>query len=274
MADETNRNDINSEEYESNAARRLKALGAEETPVEEEPLKINKLANFWHYHRAVILIASAFLLIGGIALAQLLSRQNPDISILYAGPDYITPNDCEAFCDVVESLTEDYNGDKRKYVQVEDLVFMSDNQILDYLAAAQEDNEAAAVDNMKNRETEERFNYEVFGGEAMICILAEDQYHMVADGGGFMKLIDVFGEAPEGAIDEYGVRFAETEFCRFFDAAEIFPDDAVIALRTLPTVSALTGKKRAEKIHGYHEDAFKRIVGFEFPEGYVEKTEE
>lgn len=269
MADEKDRREENEEEYQSNAARRLRALGGNEEPVEEEPIKVNKLSNFWHYHRAMIAIIAAFVLIGGIALAQLIGKQNPDISILYAGPDYITPNECKAFCSVVENMIDDYNGDGKKFVQAEDLVFMSDDQILDYLAAAQADNEAATVDNMKNNEIKERFMYEVFGGEAMICILAEDQYRMVAEGGGFMLLSDVFGKTPDGAIDEYGIRFSETKFCKFYDAAKIFPDDAVIALRTVPTMSALTGKDRAERLHGYHEAAFKLIVGFEYPEGYV-----
>ena len=270
MADEKN---INNEEYESNAARRLKALGGSDETTEDEPIKVDKLANFWHYNKTKILIAAAFILIIGISLVQLIGRQNPDVSVLYAGPDYITPNECEAFCDVLESLMDDYNGDGRKYVQVEDIVFMSDDQILDYLAAAQADNEHAAVDNMNNNEVKDRFMYEVFGGEAMLCILAEDQYDMVAEGGGFMKLTDVFGSIPDGAIDEYGIRFSETRFCKFYDAAKIFPADSVIALRTVPTTSALTGKQRAERIHGYHETMFKLLIEWDYPEGYEEKSE-
>ena len=265
--------DIRPEEYESNAARRLKALGGTDVPAEEEPVEVDRAANFWHYNKVKILIIAAFAVIIAVALAQLIGRQNPDVSILYAGPDYITPNQSEAFSDVLESIMDDYNGDGRKYVQIEDLVFMSDAQILDYLAAAQADNEAASVDNTHNSEIKDRFMFEVFGGEAMICILAEDQYHMVADGGGFMRLADVLGEVPDGAIDDYGIRFAEMKFAKFYDAAKIFPDDAVIALRTIPTASALTGKQRAERIHGYHEEMFKLIAGWDYPEGYEEKSE-
>ena len=268
MEDEKNRQ-CDDEVYESNAARRLKALGGDEKTEPEEPLKVDKLANFWHYNKAKILIGGAFFIILAISLVQLISRQNPDVSILYAGPDYITPNQCDSFCSLVESMMDDYNGDGRKYVLVEDLVFMSEDQIKDYIAAAQADNEDAAVDNMKNKDIEDRFSFEVFSGDAMLYILAEDQYNMVKDGGGFIRLDEIFDTTPDGAIDEYGIRFCETAFCRFFDEAKIFPADAVIALRGVPTASAITGKERAEKLHGYHEAVFRLIVGWEFPEGYV-----
>lgn len=256
------------EELESNAARRLRLLGEDTEVSEEEPVEVNKLANFWHYNRTKIIIISFFVIVFGIVILQAVNRQNPDISILYAGPDYITPNECKAFCATVESLIDDCNGDGRKYVQIEDLVFMSDGQMEDYIAAAVADDERADVDKTKNKQVADRFSYEVFGGEALICILAEDQFRMVEAGGGFMKLTDVIGELPDGAVGEYGVRLSETKFCKFYDSAKIFPEDAVIALRTVPTASAITGRKRVEKLHEYHTAAFKLIIGFEYPEGY------
>lgn len=266
-------NDIeNTEEYESNAARKLHALEKNEISEEpEEPVKIDRLANFWHYNKVKIIISAAFIVIFGVALIQLINRQNPDISILYAGPDYISPNDCDAFCGTLESMMDDYNGDGRKYVQVEDLVFMSDGQIDEYLAAAQADDESAVVDRLTNKETKDRFLNEVFAGDAMIMILAEDQYEEIAESKAFVPLEDVFGYIPEGAVDGYGIRFSETCFSKFYSTAKLFPEDAVIALRTVPTASFFTGKARAEKMHVWHEDAFRRIIEFSYPEGYVPK---
>ena len=84
-----------------------------------------------------------------------------------------------------------------------------------------------------------------------------------------MPLSEIFDEIPEGAIDEYGVRFSETKLCKFYDAAKIFPDDAVIALRRLSTMSVFTGKKKAEKKYEYNLDFFKKMLTFDYPEGYV-----
>ncbi len=270
MADEKKRAD-GTDEFESNAARRLRMLGGEPEERDEETIEVNKLANFWHYNRTKIIIISFFVIVIGTVLLQTINRQSPDISILYAGPDYVTPNEAKAFSATVESIIDDYNDDGRKYVQIEDLVFLSEDQIQDSIAAGIAADERVDIDNVKNKEVADRFSYEVFGGDALICILSEDQFRMVEAGGGFMKLTDVFGKTPDGAIDEYGVHFAETKFCKFYDSAKIFPDDAVIALRTIPTASAITGRKRAEKLHEYHTAAFRLIIGFEYPEGYSEE---
>jgi len=254
---------------ESNAARRLRALGDNPAPVEEEPIKVNKWANFWHYNKTKIIIAVFFAVVLGVGLGQLLNRQNPDVSILYAGPDYVSPNDAENFCSLLEGLMDDYNGDGRKYVQLEDLVYMSEDQITAYLEAAKADDENATVDRTKNKNMEDRFVSEVFAGSASLCILAEDQYEIVANSGGFVPLSELFATVPESAIDDYGIRFAETKFAKFYNLTSLFPADSVIALRTLPTASAITGKERAEKLHTYAEALYRIITEFEYPAGYT-----
>ena len=69
------------------------------------------------------------------------------------------------------------------------------------------------------------------------------------------------------------MRFSETKLCKFYDAAKIFPDDAVIALRRLSTMSVFTGKKKAEKKYEYNLDFFKKMLTFDYPEGYIPPEE-
>ena len=256
-------------ENESNEAKKLRVLGGGEEEHDEEPLKIDKFGNFWYHYRFRIIMIAAFAFIIGIASWQFLTHQNPDISLIYAGPEYITANQNKAFCEVLQGMMPDYNGDGKKYAQLNDMIFMSGDQMSDYIESVAEEGETAAVDKLTNKQTSERFTYEIFGSESSICILAEDQYQSVASESGFMPLSEIFDEIPEGAIDEYGVRFSETKLCKFYDAAKIFPDDAVIALRRLSTMSVFTGKKKAEKKYEYNLDFFKKMLNFDYPEGYV-----
>lgn len=259
------------DENESNEAKKLKALGLNDEVKEEEPLKINKLANFWYHYRFRIIMIAAFAFIITVATVQFVSRQNPDVSVIYAGPQYITANQNKAFCDVLQGIAEDYNEDGKTYVQLNDMIFMSDDQMTEYIErVAEEEGETAAVDKLTNKQTYERFTYEIFGSNSSICILAEDQYESVAAENGFVPLSELFDEIPDGAIDEYGIRFSETKLCKFYDSAKIFPDDAVIALRRLSTMSVFTGKKKAEKQYEYNKDLFMKILNFEYPEGYTE----
>ena len=55
-----------------------------------------------------------------------------------------------------------------------------------------------------------------------------------------MSLSELFDEIPEGAIDEFGVRFSETKLFEYYSEAQVFPEDAVIAIRKLSTMSFLS----------------------------------
>ncbi len=269
------------DEYESNAMRRLRMLGNGEgdsagsgddggdPETGAEDAAKSWLSNFWYHHKWKVIVGGAFLFILITGISQLLSRSNPDASLLYSGTSFITANGNRSFCAVLEGMADDYNGDGRTYVQLNDLVFYTDSQLAEYEAFCKENGIDAVVDRMANAQAAERFTYQVFGGEALICILAPDQYRTVAQSGGFVKLEELFEETPEGAVDEYGVRLSETKLWKFYDAARIFPDDVLIALRTLPTVSVMTGRKKAEREHAANEALFKKILTFEYPEGYV-----
>ena len=267
----------NPDTEESNAARRIRALGQDsDDAADDEPLEIDRWGNLWYHHKWKVLIISVFAFIIGVAVVQFAGQQNPDVYVLYGGPLYITPNENQHFCDAVESLCPDYNGDGKTYVQLNDMVFMTENQLNELIALAEESDEDITYDRLSNAQVQERFTYEIFGGEASICILAEEQYEEVRGSGGFLTLAEIFGEdaIPEGAVDDCGVRLNETKFWKFFGTAEMFPEDTVIALRRVSTMSALTGKSRAEKQHAVSLDVFKNIMNYEYPEGYVEPEEE
>ncbi len=284
MADGTRPERDPGEEYESNAARRIRAQ-AQEAAGEEidaihegEAAAGSRLANFWYHHKWKVIIGAFFAFVILIGVTQYASRSNPDATLIYAGPRYITPTGNRAFCSILEGMAGDFNGDGKTYVQLNDVVYYTDTQLAEFEAYCEENNLDMTVDRLANARTSERFTYQVMGGEAPICILSPAQYDLVASSGGFMKLTDVFGEVPEdvaaAAVDDCGVRFADTKLCRFYDAAQIFPDDAILAMRTLPTLSALTGKRRAEAIHEQNLTLFRAMLAFEFPEGFVENAEE
>lgn len=272
--DDKNKNNAENGIPESNEAKRLRALGEDGGDEHDKGgIKINKAANFWYHNKVKILLIAFFAFVIIVAGGQFLTRSNPDVKILYAGPGYITANENQAFCKILDGMIPDFNGDGKKYVQLNDLIFMSSGQIEEYIAEAEERGEDVAVDRLSNKQTSERFTYEVFGSESVVCILARDQYDMVKNEGGFMTLDEIFdGSVPDDvrgiAVDEYGVLFKDTKLCRFYSGAQIFPDDAVLAMRRLSTLSALTGKKKAEKYHGYSTELFRLMLEFEYPEGY------
>lgn len=271
--DEKEKNNPESETEESNAARRIRLLGEDNgDDGEEEELVIDRWGNFWYHHKWKVIMITVFGIIIGVAVAQFAGQQNPDVRILYGGPLYITPNENKAFCEAVETLCPDFNDDGKTYVQLNDMVFMTETQLNEMTALSKENGDDVAYDRLSNAQMQERFTYEIFGGEASICILAEEQYKEVSQSGGFMTLSEIFGEdnLPDGAIDEYGVRLSETKFWKFYGTEEMFPEDSVIAMRRVSTMSALTGKSKSEKLHANSLEVFKNIIEYEYPEGYVD----
>lgn len=266
------RND-DTREYESNAARRLRALGGGEDTSShaDEPIKVDKLSNFWYHNKVLILVAVVFAFIIGVAASQYATHSNPDVIILYAGPVYITPNAAQAISDDIASVASDYNGDGKTYVLLNSLVFMTNDQADRFVESQKAEGEDASIDTMSSAKTSERFTWEIFSGNSSICILSKDQYEQVKSAGGFMPLSELFDYTPDGAIDEYGIKLSEMKICKFYSSFSAFPDDAIIALRKLSTASALANKAKAEEKHGYSRDLFFKIVNFEYPQGYTAK---
>ena len=259
--------------YQSNAAKRLQALGTDtEEEVQPEVEKGSRLSNFWYHHKWKTIITASFAFIFITLAAQFVGKSNPDIKILYAGPLYFTPNQSQAVSISLSDLMEDYNGDGEKKIVFNDLVYMTAEQMLDAQEAALAMGEEFAVDRQSNAQTAEQFTYEIMAGDSLICLFAPDQYASVASAEAFVPLEEVFGYIPEGAVDGCGLRLSETKFYKYYSSVQIFGEDTVIALKKLTTINRMKGEKM-EEYHARHLDLFRKIGAFAYPEGYTPPEE-
>ncbi len=273
MAENNKRNESDPIE-ESNAARRIRLLGQTEEEPEMEAVEVNKLANFWYHNKVWIVISAFFIIVIGIAVAQYTTRNNPDVTLLYAGPDYITANDARDFCGAIESILPDYNEDGKIYSDINAYVFMTNEQLAEAKAKAEEVGVNFDFDVSANINNDRMFSVDVFSGKWGLCFLAEGQYENVKGMEAFVPLSELLDEVPDYAVDEYGIRLGDTKFYKFFDNAKAMPEDVIIAMRRITVVGEFTaGKSAQEKYYKANCDLLKRIVEFEYPEGYVEPSE-
>ena len=112
-------------------------------------------------------------------------------------------------------------------------------------------------------------------GDSLICFFAPDQYASVASAEAFVPLAEIFGETPEGAVDDCGLPLCETKFYQYYTQMHIFGEDTVIALRKLTTFNKMKGEEKMAQVYENHRDLFYKIGAFEYPEGYTppEETE-
>lgn len=255
---------------ESNEARRIRLSGESiGEDIKTDDIKVNKVENFFYHNKIAIILTVFFVTVFAILIVQMVRHSNPDVSIIYGGPEYISARQAQDFRSVMESLGDDYNNDGKTIIQLYDFVFMTKDQIEKVTSEPDENGNKVVVDMNVNKSNSDRFSSEIFGVDASLCILSKSQYDMVKENGGFVQLSDIFDEIPEGAVDEFGILFYSTKLCRFYNAVRIFPEDSVIALRKISTAGAVMGmSEQAKKNHEYGEKLFKKIMAFEYPEGY------
>lgn len=266
MADEQKREQEN-EIPESTAARRIRALGLDNTPAEDGTAVAQGgfWENFWYHNKWKTIIISAAAVILLICTMQMCTRENYDVYLLYAGPGYLTPNETRSAQDAVKQIMPDYNEDGERGVMLSMFNYLNPAQIEAKLAQAEAEGVELSVDYLGNASVLEQYDMEVMSGESVIYLLDPALYESVKYAGGLIPLAEIFDEIPAGAIDEYGVRFADTDFAKTFSIFEEIPADTVLCIRRVSTMSFFKGQKKTERIHAYHVDLFRQILAFNAP---------
>lgn len=273
MADTDKKQTDNEEIPQSAAARIMHGLGEDQEQRPEIPVeKVSFLENFWYHHKwktiAVVFVA----IVVCVCVAQMNARETPDVYILYAGPYGFAQNEVFNIRDAMRQVMEDYNGDGERGIAFSDFFYLNEKQIEQARAEAEAAGVTFYMDMMQNSQTLERFELEVFGGESVICILDPALYEQVKSAGGLLPLSEIFESAPDTAVDAYGIRLADTEFARYFSSMQVLPEDSVLCIRRVSTMSVFKGQKKTEQVHQYHVSMFRSLVEFTFPEGYVESS--
>ena len=260
-----------SEENEemSSAAKVILARGTDLGGGDFSGVKGSRWDNFWyHYkwHTIVAIIAAIFL---AITLTQFFSKEKPDIFVMYAGPIYINADENTEFRSAIRQvMSEDFNGDGEKGVSLTDITYLDPEQVDEAVRKAAEEGIEVVVDATYNYNALNRYNMEAFSGEAVIYFVDPGLYESVKEAGGFLPLTEIFGDdgVPESAVDEFGVRLHDLDFTKFFNIVQVMPEDTILCIRRVSTMSVFKGKRKTETIHAHHVQMFRDIVEFTVPE--------
>lgn len=238
---------------------------------------IKWLDNFWYHYKWETLIIAFFGTFIIIATTQLLTKDKIDASLIYTGPAYFSARDVSEVESAFEqAMRDDYNGDGEKGIEFTDVTLMTEQQALDAQSESKQDDDPSnnVVINVQDmREAEKKFNMQVFAGEVIICMLDPYWYDELVEAQGLAKLTDVLGYQPEGAIDDYGVYLKDTKFGKFYNVFSYLPDDTILCIRTISTVSAFKNKTKEQARYDCNVEVFRDVIEFEYPEGYIPPEE-
>jgi len=228
-----------------------------ETAVEEKPSKIAAwFDNFWYHYKAPTIIIAALVMIVGICTVQMMTKESYDYCVIYGGPQVLAVQDIAYIERAFQEIADDYNNDGEVHVALNDVVLLSDEEILTA-------KERGAVFNAQFiQKTRTEFYQQIIAGDAVICLLSPTFYEEIHASGGFMKLSDLFDEIPDSAYDDCGIILSKTDFGKSFNGIDDLPEDTVMAIRCLSTLSGLKGAKKTEAWQRSYENLFRAIVNY------------
>ncbi len=227
---------------------------------EAENSKLGKwFDNFWYHYKIHTIIGAVAVITLFICITQMITRDEYDYQLMYAGPQVIALQDRTYMEDAVEAIADDYNGDGKIVVVYDDIVMLSPEEQKKAM-------ENGAVFNGEfNMNSMTEYYQQIFGGDAVICLLSPYMYGVVREGDGFLPLSEVFETVPDSAYDDYGISLLKTEFGQYFNGINDLPDDTILCVRRLSTMATFKGQEKTKKAHEANLDLFRKMVEFRAP---------
>lgn len=204
--------------------------------------------NFWYHYKWHTIVGGFFLLMLTLLLVQCIGREQKDFQILYTGPIDVY----SVKGDSVESAFSDVKGEE---VAVHFLWLYTEEQLKEVSSTP-----ATAAAMASNRES---FYTWTQTGENIVYLLDPTWYGYLKENGMLAPLADTLGYTPDGAIDEYGIRFHDTAFAKHYSAVmKDLPADTVLCMRAEPLHSFSLGKKKAQQRYEEHKKFFCDLVKY------------
>ena len=220
--------------------------------------------NYWYYYKWRVIILSAFLLIGGICIAQCSSKEDYDVSILYTGPHIFEMGEKNSIASSFRQLMDrDYNNDGKKVIDFIDLPAFSDDEIREAIGEDPDDKTLVKYAQYTLVSVQPSFAQIASKGDVSICLLDEYWYKILLDAGHLLDLESALGYKPNCLIDDYSAYLSDLPVYTYFsESIGKLPEDTIICFRKMSVTSAITGKKQAERMYSYSKELLKAIFQF------------
>lgn len=209
--------------------------------------------NLWYRYKWLLICVAVLAVFLAVSLVQVLSAKKPDVTIMYVGPAYITPEDRDRLMTSMESLAPDYNNDGAVATDILDITL---HRVYD----ANDSSNYTLYD--QNNEAYTRFQTELRVGDAVLYILDSTFYDECVELNILTPLEEIFGKdaVPSGAVGEYGISIGSLD-AQYLPGFDKIPDDMVICLRRSPDKDAIK-YNRKEELWESNKEAFERIVQY------------
>ena len=209
----------------------------------------SKLSNIWYYYKWHIAVGIAIFALLLLFIGQISIGERNDGTVLMGGPYLPTLSEKKGmYLAFSEVIPKDYNDDGERSIEIIHYEVYSTEQFK--AIPGIEKSSTQNVENIKG------LNNLITVGDYPICIINNWLYEDLKAAGGVRPLSELFDELPECALDEYAVRFCDTEFAKTFSVFSSLPESTVLCIRTKSVFGA------DEKLYKNAEELFCAIVKY------------
>ncbi len=213
---------------------------------------LSKLDNFWYHYKWVVIVGAFFLVVLIIGLVQIFSRTENDVAVTFAGPAYMSPNQCaDIETELGKIIPEDYTGDGKKIVKFSNYTIYYENDL--------EGLNSSEIDLSQNTTNKSNYDDYVSSGECSIYFVGVELYKNFVARERLQSMSDLFGEnKPVGITEDgYGVRLGDLPIYEL-DAFKVMPADTYVCL----TKPYIYGESSKEDTYAAMMECYKAIVNF------------
>ena len=244
-------------------ARREEKLPAQDVAVEKSRFLL-WLENYWYHYKWHTIVALFFAFTLLFCLVQCVKKEEADLLVVVAGDIAFPESDArDAFVTAfAANAPENQKGEKMK-VEVSHYTIFSPEQ----MRALSTDDAGEFSPSMESAlKLSSQTEYDAFTsfrmtGESCVYLVSDYVYENSNLKEYAVPLSELFESLPESALDDYSVRFSDLDFCNYYSAFGILPQD----FRLLLTKPLVVGKASKADVYAAYTALFCNLVTFEAP---------
>jgi len=214
-----------------------------------------RIENFWYHYKWHTLIIAFFVIVFTVCTVQMCTKEEFDITFVYAGSESLDARERENIINVFEYLTEEEGYS----IGLTSYNVLSENEIKDMAAETDEDGEPVFVNRSFYNEEYQVYSKYLMTGESSVMLLSPFLYEELASADRLRsvdELTDSFDSA--ALVGDFCIELGKTDLYAKYEALQALPEDTVICLMK-PYVA---GKSSKEKHYVKEENLFLAIVEY------------
>lgn len=202
-----------------------------------------KIKTFFTYYKWYMLIALFFVVTVTVMTVQMCSREEYDISVMYAGNTILSDNAGAH----IESAFETLGENDEKAVLYE-LIVMNDEEIG---KAYEKGYTSASVSPEKVRKHRDALALNVMSDEYFLLMLSPECYEIMKSNNALERLDDIGIAVDADALreDEYSLKLKALDFVKANKSFAVLPDDTLLCFKKISEMNADKKQKQAKRMH-------------------------